>query len=114
MLIAITLITAASILINFALYKFYRRGLAIELEAARRRLALIETVNLNLHSYCDSLEAENSSLIRYEDELHARCERYRQAMLTEALAARMRAEPAARVHIIQRKNGVWLIDSNVN
>jgi len=108
------IILAAAIVINFLLWRLYRRDLASELEATKQRLRLIETVNLNLHDYCDALEAENSSLIRYEDELHARCERYRQAMLTEALAAKMRAEPAARVHIIQRKNGAWLIDSNSN
>lgn len=112
MLTTIILITA--IITNLILWRLYRRDLASELEATKQRLKLAEIVILNLHDYCDALEAENSSLIRYEDELHARCERYRQAMLTEALAAKMRAEPAARVHIIQRKNGMWLIDSNIN
>ena len=79
------IILAAATILNFILWRLYRRDLASELEATKLSLEIVAKVARNLHSYCKELETENRSLICYEDELHARCERYRQAMLTEAL-----------------------------
>ena len=62
-MLAIITVTVTAIILNFALYKLYRRDLASELEATKQRLKLIETVNLNLHSYCDNLEVNQSLLV---------------------------------------------------
>jgi len=81
-MLAIITVTVTAIILNFALYKLYRRDLSGELEATKNRLRLIETVNFNLHSYCDNLEvnqsllvAENRNLISRIRELEGRLRR---------------------------------------
>lgn len=63
MLLVIILITVAAILINFALYKLYRRDLASELEATKALLEATAAANRHLHDYCDNLEVNETLLI---------------------------------------------------
>jgi hypothetical protein len=80
----LAIILTAAILINFALYKLYRRDLTSELEATKQRLELTETVNRNLNDYCDNLEVNNTLLVAENRnqqlriaELERRCGRLR-------------------------------------
>jgi hypothetical protein len=50
----------------------------------------------------------------YIDELQNRCERYRTAMLTEALAAQTRTEPVVKVYPVGRLNVPWIIETHLN
>lgn len=79
-----TIIFTAAILINFALYKLYRRDLASELEATKALLEATATANRHLHEYCDNLEANENLLITESRnqqlriaELERRCQRLR-------------------------------------
>lgn len=101
------IILIVAITINLLLWKLYRRDLLRD----NRKL---RTDNETLADWMNDLEGENNSLIQYNVELHQRCERYREAMVTEALAAKMRIGPAARLHPIQRKNAIFVIKNNLN
>lgn len=47
-------------------------------------------------------------------EILRRCEQYRTAAVTEALAAKMRTQPVIKVYPIQRRNMTWIIENHLN
>lgn len=101
------IVLIAAITINLILWKLYRRDLLRDNRKLRKD-------NETLIDWLDEVESENRALVQYNVELHQRCERYREAMVTEALAAKMRIGPAARLHPIQRKNAIFVIENNLN
>lgn len=84
---------ATVILVNVAVWLVYRR----RLERQDRQQ-----------------EAKLDNCYAYISELQTRSERYRVAMLTEALAAKTRTQPVVKVYPIQRSGAYWVIESNLN
>jgi cell division protein FtsB len=83
-------------IVNTILWTFYR----MDLYDAEKQVEALGAANRNLH--------------RYIDELQDRCEKYRQAMVTEMLAAKHTTPPASRVYPAQRKNDNFFIENNLN